>query len=224
MMAGVVSCGRPVSPTAPPVTDPHWASVAALLRGDGAGGSQTFVDEKGVITWAANGNAQNSTANKKYGTGSIAFDGTGDYIAASNDAALLFTGDFTIEFWLYEVATGTSYPFFMGNAPVRSYINYGNVAFGNLSALSSFTINAKTVWRHIALTKSGTTVRIFQDGTQLASGTHSGNVDFRGLNLARNAFGGADFLNGYMDELRITAGVARYTANFSPPAAAFPNS
>lgn len=221
MMAGIVSCGRSANPSA---TDPYWASVVALLHGDGSNGSQTFVDEKGVITWTANGNAQNSTANKKYGTGSIAFDGAGDYIVASNDAALLFTGDFTIEFWVYEVTTGTSYPFFIDNSPARSYINYGNVVIGNLSTISGFTINAKTVWRHIALTKSGTTVRIFQDGTQLASGTHSGGADFRGMNLARNAFGGGDFLNGYMDELRITAGVARYTANFTAPTEAFPAS
>ena len=90
-----------VVPPAPP-TDPDFSSVSLLLHGDGTDGSTTFTDSSSNnFTVTANGNAQIDTAVKKYGTGSMEFDGTGDSLTIADNAAFAFgTGDFTVEAWV----------------------------------------------------------------------------------------------------------------------------
>ena len=180
------------------------------------------------------GNAQISTSVVKYGTGSLAFDGTGDYLISRNYLNSTFgTGDFTIEMWLYysSSASGSDFvidcrPTSVNGAYPTIYIDSGIVYYyvDTANRITSSAISTNT-WMHIAICRSGTSTKMFINGTQTGSTyTDSTNyicrTDGPVIGADRN-FG--DSLLGYIDDLRITKGYARYTANFTPPTAAFPN-
>ena len=156
------------------------------------------------------------------------FDGTGDYLSLKdNNLFVLGTGDFTIECWLYLNSVSPTYQgIFEGRPSNGAYPTfvmagaalcwYTNTAFqinaGNLS------INT---WYHVAVTRSSGSTKIFVNGTQGGS-TYSDSTNYisRTDPLIGGLFDGY-YLNGYIDDLRITKGVARYTANFTPPAEPF---
>ena len=179
------------------------------------------------------GNAQVSTSVVKYGTGSMAFDGTGDYLTLLSTQLLTWgTGDFTIEMWVNTSTTsvsggasrtmwGTSSASYQGQMYLE--IGTGKVVFGNTG--STFIKGSKNVadgaWHHIAVCRNGTTCRLFVDGVQDASGTNSVNYDAQVTYVG--AFGPSDgYFNGYIDDLRVTKGAARYITNFTPPIARLP--
>jgi hypothetical protein len=183
------------------------------------------------------GNAQISTSVKKYGTGSLEFDGNGDYLHCkypSADISAFGTGDFTVEFWLYTAVANTSYnvidwrPTSTQGAYLSFYLQTGTpkVYFNSADRITGGSTIPATTWTHIAICRSGSSMRLFVDGTQSGS-TLTNTTNFIG-SINRPAIGGFggftnDPLNGYIDDLRITKGVARYTANFTPPTAAFPD-
>jgi hypothetical protein len=226
--------------------DPQFGSVSLLLHGDGTNGSTTIIDSSlSPKTVTANGNAQISTAQSKFGGASIAFDGTGDYLTIPSNADFNFdTGDFTIEAWvrLNSLGTSNTYPgaaWIVGWGPLNSNPGF-DFAIGSTNLIFSLTNFASptisvahglsvNTWYHIAGTRSGTTVRAFIDGQVLATETVSA-----GLSASTNPTGIAisaaeptgsilGSLNGYIDDLRITKGVARYTSNFALPTAPFPD-
>ena len=184
------------------------------------------------------GNAQVSTAVTKFGTGSMAFDGTGDYLSFPVTENIQFgSGDFTVEFWMYSSGINTqALMAFPHNAS-----NYANVLFYGASATSLVfysssngtswnVVNGAAVgtislnaWNHVAVSKQGSSIRCFLNGvlgsTTTFAGTFAGTYDraWIGDSAGNTAY------NGYIDDLRITKGIARYTANFTPPTAAFPN-
>ena len=183
------------------------------------------------------GNVQISTAQSKFGGSSIAFDGTGDYLVSNSDASnyAFGSGDFTIEMWLYLSTTaGTQIvydarPTSTQGAYVVLYVLSGTVGLyvNTADRIVGSSLSA-TTWYHIALARSGTSTRLFVDGVQVGS-TYTDTNSY--LNPSQRPIIGAQAftagltpLNGYIDDLRITKGVARYTANFTPPAAAFPTS
>jgi hypothetical protein len=88
---------------------------------------------------------------------------------------------------------------------------------GDLAATVTQTTG---VWNHYAFTRQSGTGRIFKDGVLLASGTVSTNYGQNGV-----AIGGSlgSSTNGYVDDFRFTVGVARYTADFTPPTAPYPD-
>ena len=179
------------------------------------------------------GNAQVSTSVKKFGTGSMAFDGSGDYLFTPLKPELGYgTGDFTIEFWAYPnnstgvqvivdqragSANRTAPTIYLNGGALRYYTdNADRITGGSVSA---------SQWSHIALSRSGSSTRLFINGTQTGSTiTDTRNYIDSPLYIgeASDGVGGAAF-NGYIDDLRITKGVARYTANFTPPTAPFPD-
>ena len=216
-------------------TDPDFANVSLLLHMDGSNGSTTFTDSSSnALTVTANGNAQISTAQSKFGGASGLFDGNGDYLDIASDAAFGFgTGDFTIEYFIRCTASGvqiqvdTRISTVNETAPTIYSIDtdlyyYTNVT-NRITATGALTAST---WHHIAVCKSGTSTRLFVDGTQVGS-TYTDSNDYGasrplviGTYLSKDNF----FVDGNFDEFRITKGVARYTAGFTPPTAAFPDS
>lgn len=216
--------------------DPHWSNVVSLLHFDGTDGSTTFTDETGK-TWTANGNAQIDTAQSKFGGASGYFDGTGDYISVSSGMSL--AGDFTIEafvrpaaynnhFSIYDSRTsGLANGFLMyinktNNHVEVEYRNGGTWSAGPVST----TALALNTWVHVALARQGQVSKLYIGGIEEGS-VDSGSVFNFSNGAARvGAVANADAdwaANGHIDALRITSGVARYTANFTPPSAPFPN-
>ena len=185
------------------------------------------------------GSAQVSTSVKKYGTGSLAFDGTGDYLFREYSPNFNFgTGSFTIEMWVYPLSvTSTIRGLFAvsggsgGNPKFVVHLNsgtpdvhYNNLTNGsNIYTAATSSISANT-WTHIAFVRNGSTWYWFINGVQSGTGSNSTNITFTSQ-PSYVGYGGEgyfDTFNGYIDDLRITNGYARYTANFTPPTQALP--
>ena len=187
------------------------------------------------------GDAQISTAQSKWGGGSMAFDGTGDYLLPAPTPRTtgvlpltLGTGDFTIEFWVYFAAGSTATRFLLDWRPASTEGVYPMIYTTAASAIAFYvsslnrivggTVSA-TTWTHIALCRSGSSTRLFLNGVQTGS-TYTDTNNYLGpanrpvIGASGLSLGGSA-LNGYIDDLRITK-FARYTANFTPPTAAFP--
>jgi hypothetical protein len=213
-----------------PPTAPLTAitNTVLLLNGTNAG----IFDNTAKNVLETVGNAQISTSVKKYGTGSMFFDGTGDWLLVQHTPdQILGNANFTIEAWVYLNATGTARGIVGKGTSTTGWLlstNTSNqVVFTHgTSTITSTGTLAGSTWYHIAVVRSGigtNETKIYVAGTNDGTGTVS--TDF---NQANAMYIGADRtatspMNGYIDDLRITKGVARYTANFTPPSGPFPN-
>jgi hypothetical protein len=194
------------------------------------------------------GNAQISTSVVKYGTGSMFFNGSGGALSCLNTPQTKFgAGPMTIEFWLNPTAnptggfgliiddwtTGASpgpsnFEIYTNNDQLFFVATNGNFNFFDQSPRTLSTTYSKNVWTHFAVTFDGTNIRLFRNGLLEANNSFNGFSTNAGSFSNTIRIGGVPgntsvgFV-GYIDDLRITKGVARYTANFTPPTAAFPN-
>jgi len=185
------------------------------------------------------GTAQLSTTQKKFGTTSMYFDGSGFLTATTTTPSQNFqfgSGDFTVEFWMYTSASVNlqgicALPHNASNyASVLVYGGGSNIIyFYSSSAGTSWdvangiiigTLNLND-WNHVAISKQGSSIRLFLNGTLNNTVTYSGA--FSGTYTTAQIGDTASNNNyvGYIDEFRVTNGIARYTANFTPPTAAF---
>jgi hypothetical protein len=182
------------------------------------------------------GNAQVSTTQAKWSPTSMSFDGTGDAIALPRNAAYSFGGDFTIECWVYYSTSAIQALFDTRNTDsLSAYLLDINASdkldfiYGTSVRVTSATSIHKNQWAHVAVARSSGTIRLFINGA-LDANTASTSAAINAASFL--SIGGgrstvADsitgyYLNGYIQDLRITNGYARYTANFTAPTAAFP--
>jgi hypothetical protein len=223
-------------------TDPNFANVSLLLHGDGTNGSTTITDSSpSPKTVTASGNAQISTAESKFGGASIAFDGTGDYLSIPRNAAFLPVAneDFTIEAWVYlnappgatdaQIVGHGEYGLdsdwlFMINSSRQVYFYFSSTF---LTCLNTAVLSLNT-WHHVAASRSGTgssNMKVFVNGVGASFTTNVTTIGTgnRNLTIGADQDGDESNLNGYIDDIRITKGVGRYTANFTPPTAPFPD-
>lgn len=223
--------------------DPYFGNVVSLMHFDGASGSTTFTDQKGN-TWSAVSGAKLDTASFKFGTASLVLNGSTDYITTPNFSGLDFgSGDFTIEAWINpnnvsnnEVIIANWYGggnpancafIFYITSSGKLQLSYG-VGSTNAGTPSTTGISAST-WTHVAVCRQGTTVSYYINGVKDATTyTFSGSLNIApgpaiAIGCASPSTGPSLFFNGHIDELRVTKGVARYSATFTPPAAPFPN-
>jgi hypothetical protein len=220
----------------PGPTDPNFSSVALLFNGDGTNGSTSFTDlSSNSQTITAVGNAQVDTSIKKFGTGSVKFDGTGDYLDIPGSEDFNFgSGDFTIEFWLNinsnNVTQAITDPRSSDNdnVPLVWVQGYSGVVYyyaGGANKIVGTTQLATGQWYHVALARNGSTTTLYLDGS--SEGSFTDNLTYiqpTTLKIGQRYTGTAFNLDGYLDDFRITKGLARYTANFTPPTAEFPTS
>jgi hypothetical protein len=228
-------------------TDTNIREVSLLLHGNGTNGSTTITDSSltpKAVTAA--GNAQISTAQSKFGGASIAFDATGDYLTVTDNVnAFAFgTGNFTIELWLRlnAVVGPTGGLCLYDQRPTNTQDNSPTLYIPSSAAggaLSYYTGGANRIvgttlaantWYFIALSRASGSTKLFLDGVQIGS-TFTDSISY--VNTSGRPWIGAfsdsttpttqASLNGYIDDLRITKGVARYTSNFTPPTLPFPD-
>ena len=212
----------------PTTGDPDFANVSLLLHMNGSNGSTTFTDSSSnAITVTANANAEISTAQSKFGGSSAYFDGTLDRLDTGTGitALQMGTGDFTVEAFIRPTSSVSGYKGLFGLASGYEstlYIYNGQLLWYN-SGTAAGTIAVDT-WYHVAASRQGTSLRVFIDGVLVDTSTNSTDI----ASSARFTAGDSGFranenFQGWMDEVRITKGVARYTANFTAPTAPFPD-
>ena len=194
------------------------------------------------------GDAKVNTAIKKYGAGSIAFDGTGDYLKFPVSADLFnpYRGEYTVEMWVYPVSlasggTGSSrYGTLMCQQALGSSIQwgFGFNSSGNLvytywngSSTVQITSNgpaiAANTWSHVGFTYTSSGIRLFTNGlltsaTAMTGTPSTSTTESIFIGIEGRTGGSELYYNGYIDDLRITKGLARYRYNFTPPTRAFP--
>jgi len=211
-------------PTAPFTAN---ANTVLLMNSTNAG----IIDHTMKNNLESEGNTRVSGQQIKFGTGSIYFDGTGDKLVIPHqEYHQLGTGEFTVELFVYFTSTDARQGFFGNDGGWYFQIYDGELEF----ALSTSAVIERSFshsinqWYHLAATRdSSNDIRLFIDGTQQGAVVNS-TADLR---HASNDFhigniGPATsrlFKGGYMDEIRITKGVARYTSNFTVPTKAFAN-
>lgn len=225
-------------------SDQYFSNVSLLLGGNGSDGGTVFTDSStNNLTVTPSGNAVTSTTIKKYGTASMFFDGTGDYLSIPYTTALdLVASSFTIEAWVYPTSFKASgiRVFSTGggnvgwNATTGIHVLVQLTSTGRLdfqiasglgspiAALSTATVSLNT-WSHIAVSfLSPTSVKLFINGvaesfTITAPTRPSTNPTTAIATIPGEAGGASIAYQGYIDDLRVTKGVARYTQTFTPP-------
>ena len=223
------------------VGDEYYNSCSLLLHFSGSNGSTTFIDNSpNNLTVTSNNGVAISTVQSKFGGTSGLFDGTNDYLSIPSNSVFDLLGDYTIEFWAY------SSNFAAGGMGIlhRGFYSTGVNTWSGLSFSirgTRFYFYATTnaneqyidvsppsnnTWHHFAMVKSGTTGRVFIDGTLAGTITSLNTPAVSSQTLRIGVWdysAGAEYSNGYIDEIRITKGYARYTGSFTPTTSEFPN-
>ena len=200
------------------------------LLGDVYSGSGDWLDQSG------NGNdAQVSfttTAVEPFsGSGSIEFDGVGDYLSLANSSNFNFgTGDFTIEMWVYHTdLTGQQTYFgdtYGATAGIYTYKTSNNeLSFydNNQRLVSSTNVIQLNTWHHVAWTKTSGVLRQFLDGVKVGEVSHNGNYTTTEYFIGDTAGTSSGEMYGYMSNVRVIKGTSLYTSNFTPPTSALTN-
>lgn len=210
--------------------DPYWANVTSLLHCDGADLSTTFVDQKGLI-WTASGTAKISTTEPKFGTGAGLFDASaGCWVdAPTGDGFAFGTGDFTIEAWVkIAILDGNRFVFGFGPNWGVYVLTPAAILFdgsGNrivYQAPPGDPVPGTGAYTHFAVQRAAGVFTLFIDG--FARGTYANSTDFTVGNFRLGAqTTGSGGWSGYLDDLRVTKGVARYSGDFTPPTMPYPN-
>jgi hypothetical protein len=220
------------------VTKIDDAYSVSLLHMNGTDGATTFKDETGKV-WTVAGNAQVDTAQSVFGGASGLFDGTGDYLYTPDSADWRLDGGSDASQWTIDMRVkfngdpGTALKGLMQQYASTS--NYWTVflsgnklyfivhsAGSNVVEISNDWDPASDTWYHIAVVKNGTAgYLMFVDGVQIGLAQTDTTVlpDFAGTLRLGNVVGNTGtnyYLNGWLDEVRVSKGIARWTTDFIP--------
>lgn len=192
-------------------------------------GFETITDRVGKTVYAQGG-AKLSTSIKKFGTASLELNGTTDYATVASTPDFAYgTDDFTVELWWYSnnIASAQQYLIDQRTSAseaaillycgvtgiIRLYVNGANQIVAN----TTVTINT---WNHVAISRESGITKMFINGVlQTATYTDSNNYAAKPLYIGASYLGTLS-TNGFIDDLRITKGVAKYTSNFTVPSTA----
>lgn len=207
----------------------YWNDVVVAMHMDGANGSTTITELKG-LTVNRYGSAAISTAQSKFGGASLSLPTAGsDYVTVTGSEVNL-PGDFTIELWTYLLSAtnttifthggqfGTAAPNIFGLYVYANTLTFGTY-FGGTSASSNPYVT--NTWQHTAIVRNGNQVKVYVDGTAVITRTETQNFNTSIITLGQGYL--ITSLSGYIDDVRIIKGIARYTGDFTPPTAAFPD-
>jgi hypothetical protein len=220
------------TPSTTPFVDD--SDTVLLLHMDGTDASTVFTDDNGIgrsqrgIT--AIGNAQVSTAQSKFGGSSALFDGSGDKLFITPNGNFAYAGDFTVEAWVRPASFSNAQVMFsQGSAEASMIAVYLDSSTGQIiyyaysgARITSGTNATLNTWQHIAVSRSGSSIKLFKDGTQIGSTyTDTTSIVDATFNIG-TWINDTSGWNGHIDEFRISSS-ARYTSNFTPSTTAFVN-
>jgi hypothetical protein len=234
--ARITKGSTPYDPTstviALPLTPPTAITNTQLLCNFTNG---AIFDEAAKCVVETVGDAQLSTSIVKYGGSSIRFDGSGDYLQVQSYVAPpnfnMGTGDYTVEFWMYGGPPGSQQcliDFRSSDTSGQGFaLNYRTDRTISLymqgDRITTSALTAST-WTHVAAVRVGGVYSLYVNG--ISAGTWS-NADVvvppANRPIIGAVSGGSQEFLGYMDDIRVTKGVARYITNFTPPTSAMQN-
>lgn len=207
-----------------------------MLHMDGVDGSTTFTDsELTPKTVTANGNAQIDTAQSVFGGASGLFDGSGDYLSTpdSSDFAL-GSGEWTFDMRLRFNSRGAfntiasqwpasagQYNFILTVANTNLLYFFYSTNGTSVSSISVTWNPSTATWYHLAVVRTGNVVKFFVDGTQVGTDQSFNVTLFDSSSDFIIATNQTNYFDGWMDEFRFSKGIARWTANFTPPTSAY---
>ncbi len=197
-----------------------------------------IVDSAMQVPLETVGTAQINTSFKKFGTSSIYLNGSGNRLTLPGNLLSITFGsaDFTVEAWVYKTSTTATQTILVGqgdNASVAGsafvcYIGTGtsDLYIGSTGYSAASPNPPLNTWAHVAYVRYGATWKTYLDGVQVGSvGVPATGVINIGATVTLPTIGAipptTNQFTGYIDDLRVTKGVARYTANFTPPTATF---
>jgi hypothetical protein len=203
-----------------------------LLHFNGVDGSTTFTDELGR-TWTARGTAQIDTDQKVFGTGSALFNGSSYIDTPDSDDFTLGANSFTFDFWVKRNTLGTTQFVFgqrssdqsLSSTSIRAFFSSDNKFNADIcqgstpQGVTSSTTIADANWHHIAIIRNVNLLKMYIDGTEVASADATNIV----VNNSTYKFAigvcgevAAAGFDGWIEEFRFS-NVARWTSNFTPP-------
>ena len=213
------------------VGDVYFPQTKLLLPFDGSNGATTTSDlSNSNRTVTFYGTAQLSTAQSKFGGSSLLLDGNSDYLTVPHVSADIVT-ELTLETWFktsssaYQTLIGN----YAGSAGTFIQLNTGGTAgtigagvHGNTQITSSSGGYADGNWHHVALTRNASNlITLWVDGVSKATGTDSSAMLANSFYIGRlNSASLPRYFDGYLDDVRWTPSVCRYTSNFTPPTTA----
>ena len=208
-----------------------------ILHSNTTNGSTTFTDSSSSahgLTAVADAQHTTASLHSGFGTSSIIFDGTGDWVISNSTSAdwSFGTGDFTVDFWARTNVTGAHGTFVhnrnaTSGAANRWWIGQtaGKIGLNtNAAIITGSTTMSTGTWYHVAFVRSSGTLSCYLNGVSDATAISSYTVDFSPvdkLTIGGSDPSGALAYNGQIDEMRISKGIARWTANFTPPTATY---
>ena len=216
------------------VGDTHFSKVTAMFNFDGSDGDTTTsgldASNKNLSLTYSTGD-ELSTTQKKFGATSLYV--ADNVIVSSSDGFDMGTGDFTMEAWFYFTTFATSFALFDqwdSSGSTRNQVWHSTSTDGKLAWYYAGTSNFASAnpavstgaWTHIALVRHSGTLKMYINGTaESNTASHSGQFGrSHTMYFGDQHGGGAGAPQYYMDDLRITKGLARYTANFTAPTTA----
>jgi hypothetical protein len=210
--------------------DSYASSVSLYLQMNGANGSTTFTDSSpNALAVTAVGNAQISTTQSKYNGTSAYFDGTNSYISCPIGSSFAFgTGDFTFECWInmndvsgfktiFITGTGNSVGNFALYLQNGTEIDVFGLGGGPAKIAAAVSISTGT-WYHLVVCRGSGTMYCFVDGILKASVSDSTNWTSTSgsVRIGQDPIG-SYYFNGFIDNLKVTKGICRYTSAFTSP-------
>jgi len=228
LQVGTVGIGMGVVPTGVSatgaiddgITFTLGTGVTPTITGVSATGNITDADS--FSTFTAEGDAQLSTAQQKFGTASLLLDGTNDYVESDSNIDLS-SGDFTVDMWIRpDNVTGYKGLFQSGTSSLLSVYLIGNQVQGTVAGSTTLFISdtrvSANVWTMITVEREGNVHRLYINGTLEESSSTANRPDNGTFTVGKNGFGDFD---GYIDEVRLS-NVAQYTGTgFTPRTSAF---
>jgi hypothetical protein len=200
--------------------DPNFSSVSLLLHLEGTNGSTTFTDSGPLgLSLTRTGSATVSTSQSAVGGSSLSVPDTSSGLNLPANAALTLSGDFTIEWRARHSNLTGKQQYFANQTGTNVQIAYQNGLFFFPPDVVRPLTMAVDTWAALAISRSGTTLYWFKDGALLGSVTDPYNYNLSQGMVSYQSGGMA----GFMDEIRITKGVCRYTASYTVATGPFPD-
>jgi hypothetical protein len=240
---GITDTSEPFTDGLSASTDDNYSSVVVLSDCEGADAATTLTGQgPAARTFTFSGSTAISDAQAKFGSTSLYSDATaGDIVSVANAAAFdIGTDAFTFEcHWRPDNTSQTgvlaghwsldenSRSWVLAQAGAVCRVILQNGPTGTTNTQNTGNVFTAATWHHIAIVKTGVTLYIFIDGVAEVNGVDTGITE---LEIQEENFELFDALNqpapaaGYMDNIRLTIGVARYTEAFTPPTEAYPTS